>query len=239
MMPAMSWRAATCRAWSGRSSTRGTIRAARMPMMTMTTMISIRVNPAGGLARALTDALYNSGLNSKTGIVDMKYDSNMWSARRRDRGGRWRHEGRGQAAAAPPCSTITAPASMPRSDAGRDLVAQPPGRRRAAVHAEHGRAVIAGDHAQHADLRAQRLVLAEPQRHRTIVRRAWRGGASAGGMAAGRGANSVAPHRPMPPAAASMASTRSREGAEGRAGRKDSMAGAARQGASVWRCARL
>ena len=115
MMPAMSWRAATCRAWSGRSSTRGTIRAARMPMMTMTTMISIRVNPAGGLARALTDALYNSGLNSKTGIVDMKYDSNMWSARRRDRGGRWRHEGRGQAAAAPPCSTITAPASMPRS----------------------------------------------------------------------------------------------------------------------------
>ena len=238
MMPAMSWRAATCRAWSGRSSTRGTIRAARMPMMTMTTMISIRVNPAGGLARALTDALYNSGLNSKTGIVDMKYDSNMWSARRRDRGGRWRHEGRGQAAAAPPCSTITAPrcrAARCRARSRRPA-ARPTA---AAVHAEHGRAVIAGDHAQHADLRAQRLVLAEPQRHRTIVRRAWRGGASAGGMAAGRGANSVAPHRPMPPAAASMASTRSREGAEGRAGRKDSMAGAARQGASVWRCARL
>src|SRR6266568_8084399 len=46
MIAAMSLLAATTRAWSGRSMTRGTISAARMPRITMTTRISIRVKPA-------------------------------------------------------------------------------------------------------------------------------------------------------------------------------------------------
>src|SRR5712691_11100454 len=45
MIAAMSLLAATTRAWSGRSMTRGTISAARMPRITMTTRISIRVKP--------------------------------------------------------------------------------------------------------------------------------------------------------------------------------------------------
>src|SRR2546425_5940854 len=45
MIAAMSLLAATTRAWSGRSMTRGTISAARMPRITMTTRISISVKP--------------------------------------------------------------------------------------------------------------------------------------------------------------------------------------------------
>src|SRR5713226_9902013 len=45
MIVAMSSRAAVARAWSGRSMTRGTISAARMPRITMTTRSSIRVKP--------------------------------------------------------------------------------------------------------------------------------------------------------------------------------------------------
>src|SRR5256885_2202375 len=47
MMAAMSLLAATPRASSGRSSTRGTTRAAITPRITMTTMISITVKPSG------------------------------------------------------------------------------------------------------------------------------------------------------------------------------------------------
>src|SRR5262245_43967938 len=43
--------AAVARAWSGRSMIRGTIRAARMPMMVMTTRISISVKPRNWLER--------------------------------------------------------------------------------------------------------------------------------------------------------------------------------------------
>ena len=45
MIAAMSFLAAMTRASSGRSMMRGTTSAARMPRITMTTMISISVNP--------------------------------------------------------------------------------------------------------------------------------------------------------------------------------------------------
>src|SRR5258706_6500427 len=45
MIVAMSWRAAAMRASSVRPTIRGTIRAARIPRIVITTMISISVNP--------------------------------------------------------------------------------------------------------------------------------------------------------------------------------------------------
>ena len=53
MIAAMSLFAATTRASSGRSSTRGTTSAARMPRITMTTRISISVKPVAAANRTL------------------------------------------------------------------------------------------------------------------------------------------------------------------------------------------
>src|SRR5262249_43714139 len=78
MIAFTSARAAVARAWSGRSMMRGTISAAMMPRMVMTTRISIRVKPLGrrrvGLGMAAPECPVGCLSYQRVHVEDRKQD---------------------------------------------------------------------------------------------------------------------------------------------------------------------